>query len=72
VVNEQRGVKLCFNKPERQEVGVKPAVPSARCLLQTIQRLVEAANMIRKSSVNKSSELAAIDGVLEFDGEGAK
>lgn len=43
VVDEQRSVRLGFNKPERQEVGGKPTVPSAKSLLQTVQRFVEAA-----------------------------
>jgi len=63
VVDEQRSVRLGFNKSERQEVGGKPTVPSARSLLQTIPRIVEAANMVRKCSVSKSSGLAAINSL---------
>jgi hypothetical protein len=40
-------------------------VPSPGHLLQPVQRLVEEADAVRLRRINKSSRLAAVDGLRE-------
>jgi hypothetical protein len=45
--DEQGGVRLGLNRSQGEEVCGEPAVPSPGCLLQLIERLVEAVDPIR-------------------------
>jgi hypothetical protein len=47
VENEQGGVRLGLNKSQGDEVHGKPVVPSSGCLLQIVERFVEAADPIK-------------------------
>ena len=49
-------------KPREQQGG-KSAVPRTRHLLQSVERLVELAGMIRTSYVKEPRRLAAVDNL---------
>jgi hypothetical protein len=55
---------LTSTKP-KEVVRDKQDAQSLRYLLQPIQRLVDVANMIGLYRINKSSRLAAVDGLQE-------
>jgi hypothetical protein len=61
VEHKQGGVGLGLNKSESEEVRGEPAVPSLGCLLQPIERLVEAADLVRLHGIKKLHRLAAVD-----------
>jgi hypothetical protein len=61
VEDEQGGVGLGLNKSQSEEVRGEPAVPSPGCLLQPVERLVEAADPIRLRGINKPRRLAVVD-----------
>jgi hypothetical protein len=62
---EQGGVGLCLNKAQRSDVRGEPAVRSPGRLLQPVQVLVQEVDVIELSRNNKSSRLAAVDGLRE-------
>jgi hypothetical protein len=61
VEDEQRSARLGLNKSQGEEVRAKPGVPSPRRLLQPVERLVEAIDLVRLHGINKPHWLAAID-----------
>jgi hypothetical protein len=60
-VDKQGGVELDLNKSQSEEVHGEPVVQSPGRLLQPIKRLVEAADMVRLSGINKPCRLATVD-----------
>jgi hypothetical protein len=64
-VDEQGGVRLSLNKSQGAEVRGEPAVPSPGCLLQPVERLVEAIDPVRLRGINKPHRLTAVDCLRE-------
>jgi hypothetical protein len=65
VEDEQGGVGLGLNKSQSDELRGEPVVPSLRCLLQPVERLVEVANPVRLRGINKPHRLAVVDCLRE-------
>jgi hypothetical protein len=63
--DEQGGVELGLNKYQSEEVRGKIAIPSSGCLLQPIERLVEAADPVKLRRINKPCQLAIVDYLRE-------
>jgi hypothetical protein len=63
--DEQGGVRLGHNKSQGEEVRGKPTAPSLGCLLQPVERLVDAADSVRLHGINKPCWLAAVDCLRE-------
>jgi hypothetical protein len=63
--HEQRRVSLGGNKPELLEHITKPGVPSARRLFQTIDGLVELANIIGMSRIFKPWRLFHVSSFFQ-------
>jgi hypothetical protein len=59
--DKQGGVGFGLNKSQSEEVRGKLTIPSLRCLLQPIERLVQAADPVRLCKINKSRQLVAVD-----------
>jgi hypothetical protein len=59
--DEPGGVGFGLNKSQGEEVHGEPVVPSPECLLQPVERLVEAADPVRLRGINKSRRLATVD-----------
>jgi hypothetical protein len=65
VEDEQGGVGLGLNKSQSEEVRDEPTVPCLRRLLQPIERLVEAVDLVRLRGINKPHRLAIVDCIWE-------
>jgi hypothetical protein len=65
VEDEQGGVELGLNKSQGEEVHGEPAVSSPGYLLQSVERLVEATDLVRLRGINKPCQLAAVDCLQE-------
>ena len=52
--NEYKVIHFGFCETKCKQGGSKFGKPSPRCLLETIDRLMRFANMMRKLAVNKS------------------
>jgi hypothetical protein len=63
--DKQGGVELGFNKSHSEEVCGEPIVLSSGRLLQLIERLVEAADLVRLCGINKPHRLTAVDCLRE-------
>jgi hypothetical protein len=59
-IDEQRCVWLCLSKAKVEQICGKPGLPSTGGLLQTIERLVELADHVRMSRINKANRLTII------------
>jgi hypothetical protein len=59
--DKQGGVRLGLNKSQSEEVHGEPAVPSLGRLLQPVEKLVEAGDLVRLRGINKPHWLAAVD-----------
>lgn len=59
--DEKRCISFGTNKIERKKVRSKTTVPSARCLLQTIELFVQTTYVVRERGINKSRWLLTID-----------
>jgi len=62
-VDEQGGVRASFRESQSDQISSKPTVPSAWCLFQTIQGLVQLADMIGKSRISETCGLRTVDGL---------
>jgi hypothetical protein len=51
---------LASVKTQSEQIRGKPVVPCAQCLLQTIEGLVEPADVFRESRISETSGLRAI------------
>jgi hypothetical protein len=60
-IYEEGGVILSLREPQREQICSKAVVPHQRGLLQAVEGFVEIANMVRKSSTNKTSGLGAVN-----------
>jgi hypothetical protein len=65
VEDKQGGVGVGLNKSQSEEVRGEPVVPSSRCLLQPVERLVEVADPVRLRGINKLHQLATLDCLRE-------
>jgi hypothetical protein len=65
VKDEQGGVEVGLNKTKSEEVRGEPAVSSRGCLLEPVERFVEAADLVRLRGINKPHWLAAVDCLQE-------
>jgi hypothetical protein len=63
--DEQGGIGLGLNKSQSKEVRGKPVVPSLGRLLQSVERLVEVADLVRLRGINKPRRLAVVDCLRE-------
>jgi hypothetical protein len=59
--DKQGGVRLGLNKSQSEEVHGEPVVPSPGRLLQPVEKLVEAGDLVRLRGINKPHWLAAVD-----------
>jgi hypothetical protein len=65
VEDELGGFGLGLNKSQSEEVCGEPVVPSLGCLLQPVERLVEATYPVRLCGINKPHRMAAVDYLWE-------
>jgi hypothetical protein len=63
--DEQGGVGLDLNKTQSEELCGEPAVPSLGRLLEPVERLVEAADLVKLREINKPYRLAALGCLQE-------
>jgi hypothetical protein len=56
-IYKQGGVRLVLNESRNEQVHNKATIPSERCLLHTIQGLVEMSNHMGLCRINKTYEL---------------
>ena len=65
LVDEQGGIGLGCGEADAADVGGEPLVPSSRCLLKSIQGLLQQAYRVRGSRVDEAFRLLAVDCLLE-------
>jgi hypothetical protein len=59
--DEPGGVRLGLNKSQSEEVYGKSVVPCPECLLQSVERLIEAADPVMLRGINEPHRLAVVD-----------
>jgi hypothetical protein len=65
VEDEQGGVGLDLNKSQSEEVRDELIVPCLRRLLQPVERLVEAVDLVKLCGINKPHRLVVVDCIRE-------
>ena len=63
-VNKERGVRDRSNEAEGADVVGEALVPRPRCLLKSVQGLLQQADMIRRTRIDETRRLLAVDRLL--------
>jgi hypothetical protein len=62
---DERGIRLGFNKPQGEQVPGKPVVPCSGRLLQSVQGFVQATDQVRVSWIREPCGLTAKNSLAE-------
>jgi hypothetical protein len=58
-------IRLGLDEADGGQVGGEVAVPGPRCLLEAVERAVQAADQIRVSGIDEAGGLAAVDSLRQ-------